>query len=211
MVDYESTDEYVNIAGDPSESFKIHFYVAALDTAAYAVKERFSQLNKVSGVFGFLYNIPDLKNKTTSEFKSMCKNLEKTLTIEKDEGLNESDIAAVRQCSELRAISHHLHDSVSNPEEVLNYIYLQNLENGFLIICVALRILLTLPLSVASAERSFSKLKLIKTYLRSTMCQERLAGLATISIESEIARQLDSKALIQEFAQQKARKVPLGF
>ena len=50
-------------------------------------------------------------------------------------------------------------------------------------------------------------------YLRSTMtmCQERLAGLATISIESEIARQLDSKALIQEFAKQKARKVPLGF
>ena len=142
----------------------------------------------------------------------MCKNLEKnTLTIEKDEGLNESDIAAVRQCFELRAISHHLHDSVSNPEEVLNYIYLQNLENGFLIICVALRILLTLPLSVASAERSFSIFKLIKTYLRSTMCQERLAGLATISIESEIARQLDSKALIQEFAQQKARKVPLGF
>ena len=36
MVDYESTDESVNIAGDPSESFKIHFYFAALDTAANA-------------------------------------------------------------------------------------------------------------------------------------------------------------------------------
>ena len=34
---------------------------------------------------------------------------------------------------------------------------------------IAYRILLTIPVIVASAERSFSKLKLIKSYLRSTM------------------------------------------
>nr|CAI5858450.1 unnamed protein product [Callosobruchus analis] len=37
-----------------------------------------------------------------------------------------------------------------------------------------------MPVSVASCERSFSKLKLIKTYLRSTMGQERLSGLAIL-------------------------------
>ncbi|VVC36541.1 Ribonuclease H-like domain,HAT, C-terminal dimerisation domain,Domain of unknown function DUF4371 [Cinara cedri] len=36
---------------------------------------------------------------------------------------------------------------------------------------------LTLPVTVASAERSFSKLKLIKNYLRNTMSQTRLSGL----------------------------------
>jgi hypothetical protein len=35
-------------------------------------------------------------------------------------------------------------------------------------------ILLTLPVSVATEERSFSKIKLIKSYLRSTIIQERL-------------------------------------
>ncbi|KAK0140222.1 hypothetical protein N1851_022876 [Merluccius polli] len=45
----------------------------------------------------------------------------------------------------------------------------------------ALRIALTLPVTVAQAERSFTKLKLIKAYLRSTMSQERLTGLAVIS------------------------------
>ena len=44
--------------------------------------------------------------------------------------------------------------------------------------CIAYRILLTIPVTVVSAERSFSKLKLIKSYLRSTMSQERLSGLA---------------------------------
>jgi hypothetical protein len=36
---------------------------------------------------------------------------------------------------------------------------------------------------VASAEISFSKLKLLKNYLRSTMSQDRLNGLATLCIE----------------------------
>src|ERR1700733_3681560 len=58
--------------------------------------------------------------------------------------------------------------------------------------------------NVASAERSFSKLKLIKSYLRSQMSQARLVGLATISIEKKIADQLNMEELIREFASLKA-------
>ncbi|GFV81056.1 hypothetical protein TNCV_2270401 [Trichonephila clavipes] len=47
--------------------------------------------------------------------------------------------------------------------------------------------MLTVPVSTASAEKSFSKLKLIKTYLRSTMSQERLSALSVLSTEAEIA------------------------
>jgi len=39
-----------------------------------------------------------------------------------------------------------------------------------------LRLLFTVPVTVASAERYFSKLKLINTYLRSTMTQNGLVG-----------------------------------
>ena len=92
---------------------------------------------------------------------------------------------------------------------MLNYLCQNKLENGFPNLFVALRILLTLPISVASVERSFSKLKLIKTYLRSSMSQERLVGLATISVEKDMAYQLDIRDLIKDFAKIKARKVPL--
>nr|CAH7759974.1 unnamed protein product [Callosobruchus chinensis]CAH7765221.1 unnamed protein product [Callosobruchus chinensis] len=80
------------------------------------------------------------------------------------------------------------------------------MEENFPNLYVALRILLTLPVSVASGERSFSKLKIIKSYLRSSMTQERLVGLATISIEQEIAQNIDLNGLVATFARQKARK-----
>ena len=51
-------------------------------------------------------------------------------------------------------------------KDILNYIKrINSFQNAY----IAYRIVLTITVSVASAERSFSKLKLIKSYLRSTM------------------------------------------
>lgn len=51
-------------------------------------------------------------------------------------------------------------------------------------VSIILRILLTMPITTVSAESAFSKLKLIKNYLRSTLSQEKVTNLAIISIES---------------------------
>jgi len=64
---------------------------------------------------------------------------------------------------------------------------------------------LTLPVTVASAERSFSQLKLIKAYLRSTMAQDRLDGLSMLAIERDAAQKLDIDSIIDKFANTKAR------
>ena len=66
--------------------------------------------------------------------------------------------------------------------------------------CIAYRILLTIPFTVASIERRFSKLKIIKSYLRSTMSQERLSGLPILSIKNEMLEELEYKNLISQFA-----------
>ena len=65
--------------------------------------------------------------------------------------------------------------------------------NSFPNICITYRILLTTPVTVASAERSFLKLKKIKLYLRSTMSQERLSGLAILLIVNEMLEELEYK------------------
>ena len=71
---------------------------------------------------------------------------------------------------------------------------------------IAIRIYLTLAVSVASCERSFSKLKLIKTYLRPTMGQNRLTNLAILSIKRKQTESLDFDEVIDQLASTKSRK-----
>lgn len=69
-------------------------------------------------------------------------------------------------------------------EEVKKY-------GAFKMLMSLLQISMTLPVSTASCERSFSCLKRLKNYLRSTMGHKRLTSLALISIERDLL-QLDS-------------------
>lgn len=65
---------------------------------------------------------------------------------------------------------------------------LQPLRAAFPRVLKLLQIALTLPVSTASCERSFSCIKRVKTYTRTTMTEARLTGLALMSIENELTR-----------------------
>ena len=66
----------------------------------------------------------------------------------------------------LKVLKEVLQINENSPINVLNHI--KRLES-FPNTCIALRILITINVTVAFAEKSFSKLKLIKSNLRSTM------------------------------------------
>ena len=53
-----------------------------------------------------------------------------------------------------------------------------------------MQIALTIVVNTASCERSFSSLKRIKSYLRSTMTEERLMDLATLLTEKALAQSI---------------------
>jgi len=61
------------------------------------------------------------------------------------------------------------------------------------------------------AQRSFSKLKLIKTYLRSTMSESQLSNLAILSIERQLSKKINFNTIIRDFAALKARKCDFNF
>ena len=67
-----------------------------------------------------------------------------------------------------------------------------------------LTICATVWVSTSSAERAFSKLRLIKSHLRANMKQERLSGIAVISSNKDVV--VDPEAIIDEFLN-KERKV----
>lgn len=78
-------------------------------------------------------------------------------------------------------------------------------KDAFPNVTMALKILLTTAVSVASCERAFSKLKLIETDRRSSMGQERLSNLALLSIESGRTQKLSESAIIDEYFRRKKR------
>ena len=78
-------------------------------------------------------------------------------------------------------------------------------------VCTAYMMYITVPVTVAMAERSLSKLKLIKNFLRSSMSQERLSGLALLSIKNERAKNFYFRKVIQQFASAKARRKNFKF
>jgi len=151
-------------------------------------------------LFLVFYLIPKkIKALDEDELKKYCINLEKFLRFNKY-----SDIDGLDLFSDLKMLREVLREEISTPIEVLSYIktldYFPN-------VYIAYRILLTIPVTVATAERSFSKLKLFKSYLKSTMLQDRLNELAILSIESEVLELLDYKTLINNFAAKKARRL----
>ena len=60
------------------------------------------------------------------------------------------------------------------------------------------KLIITIPASSSSAERSFSALKRIKTYLRNAQGQDRLSSLAMLSIEKSLLSELRRSATFND-------------
>ena len=95
----------------------------------------------------------------------------------------------------------------------LNQIFIlivsQKMENVFQNIFTLIKIAMTFPLTSNIDERSFSQMRIIKNYLRSTMSDNRLSNLAVIKINKDL--EIDITKVVDKFASKKERKLDLLF
>ncbi|KAL4119358.1 hypothetical protein QTP88_012174 [Uroleucon formosanum] len=160
------------------DRFRIDYFLVVINQAIESINKRFDQLESYSNNFGFLYQI-----------------------VLSDGDQN--DLEGLDLYSEL-LIFRMMIDDNTTPLKALSI--LKKTNGSFPNISIALRIMLTIPVTSACAERSFSKLKLIKTYLRNKLSQDKLSDLALISIEQEISNNIDYQNLLETFASKKSRK-----
>jgi hypothetical protein len=71
------------------------------------------------------------------------------------------------------------------------------------------RIFLSMMVTKASGERSFSELKFLKNELRNRMTQPCLNNLSLTGIENDISENIDFNDIIHDFATSKCRKTPM--
>ncbi|KAJ8346579.1 hypothetical protein SKAU_G00279800 [Synaphobranchus kaupii] len=185
---YEAPDEPVR---DALKRLETTFFNVVVDSAIASLDDRFET------PFGVLQNFPTLDDEA---LEKQCEELENTLRSGE-----EADIDGRELAMEIRNLP-QLPTNRMTAFELLDFVHKKELTELYPNLWISLRIACTLPVTVASAERSFSKLKLIKTYLRSSMAQDRLTGLAIISINHEVGRQVSYDDVIDDFAARKSRR-----
>ena len=72
-------------------------------------------------------------------------------------------------------------------------------QSAFSQVWTVMKLLLVMPATNATSERSFSALRRVKSYLRSTMAQSRLNNLMIMHVHKERTDALSLSSVAQEF------------
>ncbi|XP_078539195.1 zinc finger MYM-type protein 1-like [Lissotriton helveticus] len=102
----------------------------------------------------------------------------------------------------------HVYRQATGAISLLALIHKLNMENTLTETMTLLKILLTTPMTTTESERCFPTLKRIKTFLRSTIIEERLNALAMLSIERDLVKRIPdfNIQVIEKFAAIKDRR-----
>lgn len=180
-----------------SDRFRVNVFTVTVDTCIAQLEIRFKSFQSIKSRFGFM--MPrELNQISDDELKRSATEFAKRY----DDDVSDDVVGqflALRSCGDqVKALK--------SPRDILQFIIANKLQSTLPDVVTCYILFLTLPVTVASCERSFSKLRIIKNYLRSSCGQERLSALALLSIESQIARALNMDDLIKDFASRKARR-----
>lgn len=91
-------------------------------------------------------------------------------------------------------------NSIQNSDFALSDVSQKIDQNVFANLYKLMQVALTLPISSASCERSFSVLRRIKTWIRSSMNQDRFTDMSILHIERDISNKIESVNILNNFS-----------
>jgi len=182
------------------QRFRITVFNCLIDTVTTQITQRFTAMHSLITKFTVIFPIT-LSSAPEDEIVEQATALQKAYSCDLSEAF---PVQLVTLASSLKSEIAKL----SSVKDLAHLLIVENvaMTSSFMDVVTALLLFLTLPVAVATAERSFSKLRLIKSYLRSTMGQDRLRALALLSIEAESVQSLTTDKLVENFASGKARR-----
>uniref|UniRef100_A0A1X7V7L6 HAT C-terminal dimerisation domain-containing protein n=1 Tax=Amphimedon queenslandica TaxID=400682 RepID=A0A1X7V7L6_AMPQE len=165
--------------------YLIDFYYGTIDLMINSLQRRFN-----TETITLLKGFSSLHPSPLNESEGLCK-MEDLLHF------YENDVAAVALRAEFDVFRHHQEiRNYTSISEILQLLYQRSLNVTYPNVMILYKLCMTLPVITCSVEHSFSKLKIVKNSLRSTMAESRLSLLLVLSIEHEITDFLDLKRLL---------------
>nr|CAH7751726.1 unnamed protein product [Callosobruchus chinensis] len=162
-------------------------YFEVLDKAVGCIEERFTRnaMTHLSNIEQFLTKQNDKSSSYVKEFYGDDFDVDR-LVLHRNMLL---DIAQTK------------HVTLNNVEDIVSFIisHCGSVKDMIPEIIKLWKIIMTIPVSTCTAERSFSALRRIKTYLRSTMTQQRLNDHMIVHVNQKIADDLDVEEIADIF------------
>ncbi|XP_065680610.1 zinc finger MYM-type protein 1-like [Hydra vulgaris] len=180
------------------DSLRINTYYAIIDKLHSELERRKLCYDKANKKFNFLFQIIKLSPSEVYKKAEVFQNVYK----------NDLSSSFANECIQFRSYLMSLTENL-RPKTIIDVykmIKTEKLQELFPYVDIALRIYLCSPTSNCSAERSFSALKRVKSYLRSRMTSDRLNRLAILSIESVLTIDMNFNDIINTFAKQNAHR-----
>lgn len=197
----ESRETEVTMNG--RDSFRISTFLVIVDCLAVEIRKRRDAYEEFNKKFAFL-NIDNLGKMSFEDIKANSSHLRTSYPKDIDIQLEDELSHFAAHCvSKTELVLSEVPTSILKLYEWFNNM---NLRTIYPNIDIVFRLCLCTPCTNCSAERSFSCLKRIKNFLRSTVGQERLSATAILNIESELTASLEFEDVIQDFARNKSRR-----
>lgn len=183
----EGTGDY-HFPRTPREHYR-PTYVAILDQAVEAIKQRFDQPG-----FGIYQKMQDLLLRAI-QGKPYLHLLATELTK-----LYGSDLDIQRLLTQLEMLQTTVSGPISTFSDIVKW-FAENpgLTSMFSEVKVIIKLILVLPATNAVSERSFSTLRRVKSYLRSTMTESRLNSLLTLHTYKEMVDLIDPQDIVRSY------------
>ena len=177
-----------NLEFDTVEKYYQHFYIEAFDLIINSIRRRFDQPG-----FNTYKNLENLLLKAAKEedYNSEFEFVTNFYGTDIDKYLLETQLVSFQSCFPK--------DKKANLKSFAEFINLPGKGLLFSQIKIVLKLIFVMAGSNAGSERSFSGLKRLKTYLRSSMNQDRLNHLMTLNIHKEETDSLSVIEICNEF------------
>jgi len=183
--------------------YRVEIFRATIDTQLAELNLKFNE--KVMDLLSISVTLVPRNGFANFQTKEICRMVEKYYPLD----FNQQEMIGLE-----RQLNHFIIDASTN-EDMKNISTLVDLCRGFVktgqhrifnLVDRLIRLLVTLPVSTATAERIFSVLKIVKTRLRNKIEDQYLANSLLVQVEGEIVEHYTYDDIISYFKDLKNRR-----
>lgn len=181
----------------PREKFRVQSFHPMVDLLNSNLEKRALIYNDVSKMFSFFVDLNASMQDIRDGLNSLKEKFPKDLQIDYADEVHNFHSYVKKTHLKKENISHDM---------LYEIIFKDKVQFAFPNVEAILRLFLSLMVTNCTGKRSFSKLKRIKNYLRTTMSQERLVDSTILYMESDRLRSLSFDDVVEQFSIAKSRR-----